>query len=153
MIRNLVSLVLMAVAAQGAESQYKLAETWAQLPGGTKWGAATGVDVDAQDNVYVLNRYETTPIMAFDASGKYLRGWGQGLIKTTHFLRVDHDGNVWVTDRGDMQALKFSKEGKLLLTIGKKGVTGDNTSQDAYNGMADIAFAKNGDMFLSLIHI
>ena len=149
MRRNLVSLVLMAVAAQGAESQYKLAETWAQLPGGTKWGAATGVDVDAQDNVYVLNRNEATPIMAFDASGKYLRGWGQGLIKTTHFLRVDHDGNVWVTDRGDMQALKFSKEGKLLLTIGKKGVTGDNTSQDAYNGMADIAFAKNGDMFIA----
>ena len=48
-----------------------------------------------------------------------------------------------------MQALKFSKEGKLLLTIGKKGVTGDNTSQDAYNGMADIAFAKNGDMFIA----
>ena len=51
MRRNLVSLVLMAVAAQGAESQYKLAETWAQLPGGTKWGAATGVDVDAQDRL------------------------------------------------------------------------------------------------------
>ena len=29
------------------------------------------------------------PIMAFDRNGKFLRGWGQGMFKTTHFLRID----------------------------------------------------------------
>jgi DNA-binding beta-propeller fold protein YncE len=89
------------------------------------------------------------PIMAFDHNGKFLRAWGQGMIKTTHFLRVDRSGFVWVTDRGDMQAFKFSSEGKLLMTLGQKGVTGDNTSQDAFNGMADLAVAKNGDIFIA----
>ena len=39
--------------------------------------------------------------------------------------------------------------GKLLMTLGKKGVTGDNTSQDTFNGMADLAVAKNGDIFIA----
>jgi DNA-binding beta-propeller fold protein YncE len=48
-----------------------------------------------------------------------------------------------------MQAFKFNSEGKLLMTLGKKGVTGDNTSQDTFNGMADLAVAKNGDIFIA----
>jgi len=146
-----VTAGLMATgAAAGAESHYRLADNWAQFPAGiTKWGAATGVDVDAHDNVYVFHRNEAMPIMVFDRHGKFLRGWGQGMFRTTHFLRVDVAGNVWVTDRGDMVALKFSPEGKLLMTLGKKGVKGDNTAQDAFNGMADVAVAKNGDIFVA----
>ncbi len=138
------------VAVRAAESHYRLVENWAQFPPGvTKWGAATGVDVDAHDNVYVLHRNESMPIMVFDRYGKFLRAWGQGMFKTTHFLRVDPAGDVWVTDRGDMQAFKFTQDGKLLMTLGKKGVTGDNTSQETFNGMADLAVAKNGDIFIA----
>lgn len=133
-----------------AESSYELVENWVQFPPGVqKWEQATGVDVDAQDNVYVLHRNAGMPIEVFDRNGKFLRGWGQGLFKTTHFLRVDGTGSVWVTDRGDMQAFRFSSDGKVLLTLGKKGVTGDNESQDTFNGMADVAVAKNGDIFVA----
>lgn len=136
--------------AAAAESAYRVVENWAQFPPGvTKWGAATGVDVDAHDNVYVLHRNESMPIMVFDRNGKFLRAWGQGLFKTTHFLRVDRSGSVWVTDRGDMQAFKFDLNGKPLMTLGKKGITGDNTSHDTFNGMADLAVAKNGDLFIA----
>jgi DNA-binding beta-propeller fold protein YncE len=147
MIRIVGLLLTFAAVAPG---QYRLVDNWVQFPPGvTKWGAATGVDVDAHDNVYVLNRNESMPIMVFDRQGKFLRGWGQDLFKTTHFLRVDRAGFVWVTDRGDMQAFKFSPEGKLMMTIGKKGVTGDNNSRDTFNGMADLAVAKNGDIFIA----
>lgn len=136
--------------APAAESHYHLVDNWAQFPPGvTRWGAATGVDVDAHDNVYVLHRNESMPIMVFDRHGKFLRAWGQGMFKTTHFLRVDRSGNVWVTDRGDMQAFEFDAQGKLLMTIGKKGVTGDNNSKETFNGMADLAVAKNGDIFIA----
>jgi len=138
------------IPARGADSHYQLVENWAHFPEGiTKWGSATGVDVDAQDNVYVFHRNESMPIVAFDHNGKFLRGWGQGMFKTTHFLRVDPFGNVWVTDRGNMQALKFNSAGKLLMTLGKKGITGDNSSKDAFNGMADLAVAMNGDIFIA----
>ena len=139
-----------AVGVRAAESHYQLVENWAKFPPGvTKWGAATGVDVDAHGNVYVLHRNEAMPVMVFDRQGKFLRTWGQGMFKTTHFLRVDRSGSVWVTDRGDMQAFKFNSTGKLLMTLGKKGVNGDNNSHDTFNGMADLAVAKDGDIFIA----
>ena len=129
---------------------YQLVENWAHFPPAVaKWGSATGVDVDSRDNVYVFQRHPEMPIIAFDKNGKFLRAWGKDMFKTTHFLRVDRENNVWVTDRGDMVAYKFNIEGDLLMTLGKKGVTGDNTSQDTFNGMADVAVAKNGDIFIA----
>jgi peptidylamidoglycolate lyase len=129
---------------------YTLVENWVHFPPEvTRWGMATGVDVDAHDNVYVLHRNDAMPIMVFDRHGNFIRAWGKGLFKTTHFLHVDRFGFVWTTDRGDMVALKFSSEGKLLLTLGKRGVTGDNSSHDAFNGMADLAVARNGDVFIA----
>ena len=139
------------MSAQSAESRYQVVENWATFPDGvTAWSAATGVDIDPRNgNIYVFHRNESMPIMAFDKNGKFLRAWGQGMFKTTHFLRTDREGNVWVTDRGDHQVFKFSPEGKLLLTLGKKGVIGDNESRDAFNGVADLVIARNGDIFIA----
>ena len=147
-------MAIAAVFADRARAQdtghYQLVENWAHSPPAVaKWGSATGVDVDSRDNVYVFQRHPEMPIIAFDKNGKFLRAWGKDMFKTTHFLRVDRENNVWVTDRGDMVAYKFNMEGDLLMTLGKKGVTGDNTSQDAFNGMADVAVAKNGDIFIA----
>jgi len=148
---TLALLEIQGTSLRAADSgHYELVENWMHFPPEVAaWGMATGVDVDAHDNVYVFHRNELMPIMAFDRHGTFIRAWGQGLFKTTHFLRVDRFGYVWITDRGDMQALKFSVDGSLLMTIGKKGVTGDNTSRDAFNGMADLAVAKNGDIFIA----
>ena len=155
MNRVLSAFVILAALAgsaraQTAESHYQVIENWASFPPGvTAWGGATGVDIDSKGNIYVFHRNESMPIMAFDKNGKFLRAWGQGMFKTTHFLRTDRDGNVWVTDRGDHQVFKFSPEGKLLMTLGKKGVIGENESTDAFNGVADLVIAKNGDIFIA----
>ena len=87
--------------------------------------------------------------MVFDREGSFLRAWGEGMFQTTHFLRVTRAGRVWVTDRGGMQAFEFDSGGKLLRTVGRKGVLGDNNSTDTFNGMADLAVAKNGDFFVA----
>jgi len=155
--RALALAALLATAAttiahaQSATGSYQVVENWATFPEGvTAWSAATGVDIDPRNgNIYVFHRNESMPIMAFDKNGKFLRAWGQGMFKTTHFLRTDRDGNVWVTDRGDHQVFKFSPEGKLLMTLGRKGVVGENDSRDAFNGVADLVIARNGDIFIA----
>ncbi len=134
-----------AISGSAADSHYHLVENWGQ----SKWAAVTGVDVDAQDNVYVFQRSESKPIEVFDRDGKLLRSWGDGMFKTPHFLRVDPAGHVWVTDRGHQQAFEFDASGKLLMTLGTKDMTGDNTSQNAFNGTADVAVAKDGEIFLA----
>jgi len=133
----------------GATYQYQQADHWAQLPDGEKWGTMTAVDVDARGTVYALQRGDPAKVMVFDATGKFLRSWGEGMFEQAHGLRVDRQGNVWVTDRASHQVLKFSSEGKVLMALGKKGVAGDNNSTDALNGPSDIVIAPNGDLFVS----
>src|SRR5260370_3149392 len=43
--------------------------------------------------------------------------------------------------------MKFSPQGKLLMTLGKPGVAGDGP--DAFNGPSDVLVAPNGDIFVA----
>jgi len=132
-----------------AAATYQLVENWAQLPPGTKWTQAISVDIDAHGTVYVFHRAREMPIRAFDGNGRFLRAWGQGLFTMPHFLRTDPHGNIWATDVGAHQIFKFSAEGKLLMTLGKKGINGDNESRDALNGPADVVIAPDGSIFIA----
>ncbi len=118
------------------------------MPAGWKFGRVSAVAVNAAGEVLVFQRGpKADPLIVFDGKGKYLRSWGKGLFGNPHGLRVDREGNVWVTDNGDHQVMKFSPEGKLLLTLGVKGKAG--TDERTFNKPTDIAFAKNGDFFVS----
>ena len=74
-----------------------------------------------------------------------------------HGFHVDKDGNVWVTDTiptsGEGVAgkghtvVKFSPEGKVLMTLGKPGVAGDGP--DTFNQPSDVVVASNGDIFVA----
>ena len=64
------------------------------------------------------------PILEFDSSGKFLKSFGQGMFAEPHSLKVDKDDNVWAADVKGNQVVKFSREGKVLLTLGTKGVMG-----------------------------
>jgi DNA-binding beta-propeller fold protein YncE len=145
----IVSLLVLAAPGRSAEPNYQVVENWAQLPAGTKWTTMTAVDIDAKGTIYIFQRGAPSKIMAFDPKGALLRSWGDGTFPNAHGLRVDHEGNVWITDRGLHQVQKFSPEGKLLLELGRKGVAGDNTSTDALNGPADVVIARNGDIFVA----
>ena len=69
-----------------------------------------------------------------------------------HTVKIDKDGNLWVTDTGvskdvkGAQITKLSPDGKVLLKLGKPGVAA--TGPDTFFAPSDIAFAKNGDMFV-----
>ena len=74
---------------------------------------------------------------------------GRGQIPGSARPGIDRDGNVWITERAEHQVLKFTPDGRLLLELGQKGVAGDNTSIDKFNGPSDLVFAPNGEIFIS----
>jgi DNA-binding beta-propeller fold protein YncE len=118
------------------------------MPEGWTFGRVSATGTDSAGNVYVFHRGKTAnPIVVFDGKGKYLRSWGRGLFGNPHGLRVDRDNNVWVTDNGDHQVMKFTNEGQLLLTLGIKGKAA--TDDKTFNRPTDIAFAANGDFYVS----
>ena len=132
-----------------ADATYQLVENWAQLPPGVKWSRATSVAIDSHGTVYVFDREDAVPIRAFDGNGRFLRSWGEGMFTVPHFLRTDPHDNIWAIDRGAHQIFKFSADGKLLMTLGKNGINGDNESKDALNGPADVVIAPDGSIFIA----
>ena len=72
--------LFLASTLAAASGTYQTVENWAQFPQGmTKWGAATGVEVDAHDNVYVFQRNPAMPVVVFDRNGKFLRSWASDI--------------------------------------------------------------------------
>jgi len=146
---SLAALLAAPAHAADATPSYQPVENWGQLPAGPKWATMTAVDIDSKGTVWAFQRGDPSKVMAFDAAGKLLRSWGDKTFPNAHGLRIDRQDNVWITDRGLHQVLKFSPTGELLLALGKKGVAGDNASTDALNGPADVAFGRNGDIFVA----
>lgn len=125
---------------------YRPVADWPQLPVKLEFGPVSAVATDVKDNVYVFHR-GPKPIFVFDRDGKFIRSWGDEHIKTPHGLRIDRDGNIWVTDIGNHLVRKFDPVGKLLLTLGKEGQAGDGPDQ--FDRPTDIAIAPSGDFYVS----
>src|SRR5437870_1497102 len=117
------------------------------------------------------------PVLKFDASGKRVKSFGAGMIAFAHGIYVDRDGNIWVTDANDNrprpargarsgasapfappapaklvghQVIKFSPDGKVLMTLGKAGVAGN--PPEALTEPNDVVVGANGDIFVAEGH-
>ncbi len=147
-------------APNSQPNPYDRGQSWGERPAGRPYGNTSAVHVDAQGVVWVAdkcggatcNGSTEHPILAFDSSGKFLRSFGGGLFIFPHGIHVDTDGNVWVTDGQGAdgeghQVFKFSREGKVLLTLGTRGVAG--TTETTFNQPSDVVIAPNGDIFVA----
>jgi peptidylamidoglycolate lyase len=86
----------------------------------------------------------------FTRDGAFVKAWGDdGLFQSAHSVTIDAQGFLWVTDSAAHVVHKFSSDGRLLMTLGKKGVAGDNTSRDLFNQPNHVAVAPNGDVYVS----
>ena len=150
MLRRTVLLLTLGSSLVLAESHppmpFELDPGWPKLP--PKWNLqeTPGVAIGPQQQVYIFHR-GAHPIIELNRDGKFVGTMGEGLFGAAHGLKVDRDGNLWVTDRGDHTVLKLSDTGRVLMVMGRKGQAGEGA--DNFNGPTDIAFAENGDFYVS----
>jgi len=158
---------------------YKVIMNWAEALEGRRWGGSNGVAIDPDGrSVWAVDRCSpgTTPgclgtnahpVHKFDESGKRLRSFGGGMFVWPHGLHVDREGNVWVADarapspedlkkfpgenKKGSAVVKFSPEGKVLLTLGTPGVVGNPPAAltDPTYAMTD---PTNGDVYVAESH-
>ena len=131
---------------------YQVDPAWPKpLPNHWLVGAIAGIAVDARDHVWVAHRPSTLqpnetrsiwraapPVLEFDQGGTLLSSWGgpgdgYEWPDLEHGIYLDHEDNVWLGGGGDKDAqiLKFTRGGKFLMQIGRKGRnTGSNDTQN-----------------------
>ena len=166
----LAAIAALASAAPAAsqENPYRVAsEAFGQLPDGRAYGATSAV-YPAPDGMTIwvsercgqnscVGREALTTVFQFDLDGRLLKQFGAGTMAWPHGMFVDREGNVWMTDATGIGAnipqgvghvvLKFSPDGELLMTLGKKGVAGDGP--DVFNQPSAVLVAPNGDIFVA----
>lgn len=161
---------------------YRTDSGWAKMPEGRTWGATSAVEIDRDGvSIWVGERCgqnsclnsQLPSILKFDATGKLVKSFGEGMLIFPHGIHVDREGNVWVTDGQDNlprrgrgadttvplppppakvighQVLKFSPDGQLLLTLGKPGGA---RSPEYFWQPNDVLVAPSGDIFVSEGH-
>ena len=155
-------MVLFAVTpfVLAQDSAWRAINNWAQMPEGRIWGSTSTLDVDRSGNVWVFERCGENacdastlpPVIQFDNAGKFVRAFGASLFVFPHSIHVDREDNIWVADAAGKggkghTVVKFNREGKVLLTLGKSGVAGE--TPDTFNRPSAVITAPNGDIYVS----
>jgi len=136
---------------------YELIRDFFKLPGGERFGLVSRVAADPEDRIYVFQRRDP-PVVVFDRDGKYLGAWGSGEVTDPHGLKIV--GNtVYTTDRSDSVAKSFTLDGKVLLTLGERGVHSDTGCTGApwlavraagpFNHPTEMLPHPNGDIYVT----
>lgn len=140
-------IALATVTAKAADKiEFSPVTGFPQIPAGVTLGQCSAVAVDSRQQVYLFHRGKS-PILCFDRDGKFVRAWGDDLIKTAHGLRIDKDDNIWTTDIGHHLVMKFSLEGKLLLSLGMVDKPG--AGLDQFDRPTDVAFGREDEVYIS----
>jgi len=123
-------------AAQRKAPAFQVDPRWPKVPRQWILGQVSGLDVDARDHVWIIQRpwsvaddekapnadapccHPAPPVMEFDADGNYLQGWGgpgdgYEWPADEHTIHVDFKGNVWISSAGGPR-LPTRKENQIL---------------------------------------
>jgi DNA-binding beta-propeller fold protein YncE len=165
-VRGLIVLIGVAVISWGAQRvpqdlvpAFRVDPAWPKpLPNRWLVGAVVGVHVDSRDHVWIVHRPGTLqpnetrsiwraapPVLEFDGEGNLISSWGgpgtgYEWPDLEHGIYVDHNDHVWLGAGGEKDAhlLKFTRDGKFLLQIGRKGRNGGSNDTQNLGGAANV---------------
>jgi DNA-binding beta-propeller fold protein YncE len=129
-----------------AATWYAVDPAWPQRPKDMPWGHVPGIALDKAECLWVFTRAKT-PVQVYDPAGKLVRAWGENVFNSPHGLRIAPDGTVWVTDVRNHLVMQFTPEGKLLKTLGTRGVPGCDRTH--FNLPTDMAVTPTGEVFVA----
>lgn len=85
----------------------------------THFNMPTDMAITPAGEVFVADGYGNARVVHFDASGKFVKAWGDlgskpGQFSIAHAIAIDSKGRLYVADRNNVRVQIFDQEGKLL---------------------------------------
>jgi DNA-binding beta-propeller fold protein YncE len=149
---------------------YELVDWQAKFPEGWSPIEVNALAVDSRDRLYAFNTGEY-PVTVFDREGKLLSTWGEGIFGHSHGACIGPDDTIYYADDGNHTVNRLTLEGRLLMTLGKKGQPSDTgfswvtetgerrDFMDAlmsvkrggppFNSPTDVALSPTGEIYVS----
>jgi hypothetical protein len=129
--------VVYRVQAQERGPKYAVDPSWPKpLPEKRVNGQVSGVCVDAQDNVFIVNRNDMTdkeeeiaqqapPYIEFDPDGNVVNSFGDWKVvpNITHDCIIDYENNFWTAGNGDGIIQKYSHDGNYSCRSAREGLS------------------------------
>jgi hypothetical protein len=167
-------VIIVAATATLAASQpqpsalapaYDVDPAWPKpLPNRWLVGAIAGVAVDGRDHVWIVHRPSTLqpnetrsiwraapPVLEFDAQGNLVSSWG-GPGDGYEWPDLEHgifadDEHIWLGGGGekDAQILKFTRAGKFVMQIGRKGRGRGSNDVENLGGAASMTIDRESN--------
>ncbi|MGI4811069.1 MAG: peptidyl-alpha-hydroxyglycine alpha-amidating lyase family protein, partial [Janthinobacterium lividum] len=144
-----------------------------KMPDNFYLGEVSGVAVNSKGHVFVFSRGNNTgpaygaaaaQLLEFDGDGNFIREIGHNLYAWSfaHAVRVDARDNIWVTDKGSDQVIRFNPAGKVTMVYGRKQEASDEDTgplkhpkpplpaiEGYFRQVTDIAWDKAGNGYIS----
>ena len=144
-----------------------------KLPESMYFGEVAGVAVNSKGHVFAFSRGNTTgpaygaaaaQLLEFDENGNYLREIGHNLYAWSfaHAVKIDAEDNIWVTDKGSDQVIRFNPEGRVTMVFGRKQEASDESTKPlehpkpplppvdgSFRQVTDITWDKAGNGYIS----
>ena len=153
--------------ATAPDIPYESVPDFLKLPPGLYLGEGIGIARNSTGQIYVFHRSGDTRLFQFDQNGTFVREIGQGLygFEMAHAVRVDAQDNIWTVDEGTNMVVKFSPEGRVLMTMGRRpeavaglegtpvpgtgGVPPPPAEPYRFNRPTDITWDPDGNIYVS----
>ena len=149
------------------------APTPLKLPPNLYLGEVSGVAVNGKGHIFAFSRGSTTgpayaaaaaQLLEFGPDGTFLREIGHNLYAWSfaHSVKVDAQDNIWVTDKGSDQVVKFDPQGRVAMVFGRKQEASDESTEPLkhpkpplppvdgmFRQVTDIAWDRAGNGYIS----
>jgi DNA-binding beta-propeller fold protein YncE len=144
-----------------------------KMPPNLYLGEVSGVAVNSKGHIFAFSRGSTSgpaysaaaaQLLEFQADGTFVREIGHGLYAWSfaHAVKVDAKDNIWVTDKGSDQVVRFDPQGRVTMVFGRKQEASDESTEPLkhpkpplppvdgmFRQVTDIAFDKAGNGYIS----